>query len=646
MKRVFGVFVAGAAIVILGACGDSFVGGTKTVTILATSDLHGRLYPYEYALDSEVEAGLAKVATIVEQERVLNEDLIVIDNGDAIESNLISLFNTDEYDMNPMIEAMNMIGYDAWTLGNHEFNFGLDILNKNIDAFNGAVLGGNIKKTDGSDFVDPYTIIEQDGVSIAIVGLTAPYIDIWEAGTPEHYTGLEFLDPAVVAQDIIDEINLEHPEVDLVIGSFHMGLDSEEMKEGYNDGVEYIAENVDGFDAIVAGHAHAAFGAADNQKIINDTIIVEPGSYGSYVAKLEFEMKEEKEGEYSIQSGYSDLLSVNGVEASQEILTEMKYVDEVSKAKAYSKIGEATGDFLPEEDFVGVPIAQTQDTALVDLINEVQLYYSGADVAATAFMDSNADLKAGEIQFKDAALIYKYDNTLQSYEITGAQLKAYMEWSVSFYNTSKNGDVFVSFDENIRGYNYDMFAGINYDIDLSKDAGNRITNLVFKGEELQDDDTIVLAINNYRAGTLKTLGILDADATPIYDSTTAPANQIKIQDQICDYIENVKGGTISPSTDNNWRIINGPNASAEDVEAVKYLMSEGYISTISSSDGRTQNVKSVNVLELLPSGASASDLLNGLDSTVAATLDAEIGTTITTYGDLYARAYNLLKVQA
>ncbi len=606
------------------------------ITLLSTSDLHGRIYPWEYAIDTPQEVGLAKVATIIKEQREIDPDLILVDTGDTIESNMVDLFKDD--DIHPMVKGLNMLEYDTWSLGNHEFNFGLDVLNNAIDDFEGTVISSNIvNEEDDSFFVQPYEIVTTKGVDIAIVGMLPPYVKRWEASTPEHFEGLDFIDTVEGAQRAVDMI-LETEDVDLIIGAFHLGLDGEGYVDGLHDNTTDIVNQVEGLDAVFMGHAHAAIGFADDQVYVKDTVVTEPGFAGKYVSKLEFELVEVSEGEYEILDKRTDLLPVTGVEPDQEILDAFEYVDERSKEAAYEVIGTATDDFLPENEFKGLPVAQVQDTAVIDLINEVQMFYAGADVSGAALFDTRSDIKKGEIQFKDAALIYKYSNTLQGHKVNGKQLKDYMEWSASFYNTINDGDVTVSFNPEIRGYNYDMFAGVDYKIDLTKEPGERIVDLTFNGEPVTDDLELVLAVNNYRVGTLQGLGILPEDGSSVvFDSTNTPTPEM--QRLIAKYIREEKDGVVSPDVDYNWELMNAPEMS-EDRNNAMFLVNNEYITLPKSEDGRTSNVKSINIYEELPE-MSEIELLNNemLDSDVKDMLEANIESgLITNYGVLYDMA--------
>ncbi len=173
--------------------------GTTRVTILATTDLHGRIYAHDYATDSgDSDAGLAKIQTLVKLERAKNPNTILMDCGDTTQDNSAELFMNDP--IHPMIDAMNTMEYDTWTIGNHEFNFDKSFIDNNITTFKNTVLAANVYKEDGTRYVEPYKIIEIDGVRIAIVGLMPPHVPVWEANAPEHFEGLSFTDPLVEAK--------------------------------------------------------------------------------------------------------------------------------------------------------------------------------------------------------------------------------------------------------------------------------------------------------------------------------------------------------------------------------------------------------------------------------------------------------------
>ncbi|MCT4660703.1 MAG: 5'-nucleotidase C-terminal domain-containing protein [Tissierellales bacterium] len=566
----------------------------KTVTILQTSDLHGRIYAYNYATDSvDSDAGLAKIKTLVDQERAKDPKALLIDCGDTIQDNSASLFH--DLPVHPMIEVLNEMKYDVWTLGNHEFNFGLDIVEKNIKGFNGTVLASNIYKEGTEErFVDGYKIFDVDGVKVAVVGMIPPYVPVWEASTPSHFKGLEFKPVLEETKKVIKELEGKY---DVLVGAYHVGPEGE---HGY-EGVREVANACPEFDAILAGHAHSAI----NEEV-NGVRIVEPKKYGWALAKVQIKLNKEND-KWTVKEVTGENLETKPVDEDATILEEFKSVHDKSIADANEVVGKITADFIQRPDYITgedkittMPTAQLEDTSVIDLINEVQMYYSKADVSSAALFNFGSNLKAGDFKKKDVAYIYKYDNTLMGVNITGENLIKYMEWSASYYNAAKDGDVTISFNPKVRGYNYDMFSGVSYDIDLSQEVGNRIKNVKVAGKELDPKKVYKLAVNNYRYGTLQGLELIKAE-DKYYDAYDEFQDGGRIRELIVRYTKEVKKGTLNPTVDNNWKII-GVSLDSPYKEVIFNLVKEGKLAIPTSEDGRTKNVKALNVNELLKEG--------------------------------------------
>ncbi|MCK4260672.1 MAG: 5'-nucleotidase C-terminal domain-containing protein [Halanaerobiales bacterium] len=567
----------------------------QIITILGTSDLHGRIYPYYYATDSnDSDAGLAKIQTLIKAERALNPEAILVDAGDLLQDNLADLFNDDP--VHPMIQVFNYIKYDTWTLGNHEFNYGLDFLNKNIAAFNGNVLAANIYKEDGTRYVKPYAIFNRNGVRVAIVGLITPHIPKWEASNPDHFKGLTFVDPVEEAKKVVKELEGKY---DVLVGVFHMSDTSEYTK---TDGANAVATACPEFSVIYTGHKHAKF----DDKEVNGVKIIEPGQFGAALGKAEIKLS--KSGDvWTIESVTTTNLETKPVDADQELLNKFASVHKASLAEANKVVGEVTADFIDRVDYITgedkvttIPTSQIQDTAVIDIINTVQMFYADADIASAALFNIGSNLKKGPFKKKDAAYIYKYDNTLIGVKITGKNLKAYMEWSMNYYNTYKPGDITVSFNPKVRAYNYDMFAGVTYDVDISKDAGNRVTNLKFNEKSVQDDQVYKLAINNYRFGTLLKEGFVK-DEDKYFDSYEKYQDDGRVRDLIIRYLQEEKNGILNPEIDNNWKII-GADLESPYKEIIFTMVRKGEITIPFTEDGRTPNIVALNVIELKAEG--------------------------------------------
>lgn len=555
---------------------------SKTVTILQTSDLHGMVNPYDYASNKVSKTSLAHAATIIKAERSKDPNLLLLDTGDTTQANYIQEFLNEN--PNPIIGALNYLDYDAWTLGNHEFNFGFSYVTKEISEFEGVTLAGNIYKADGSRWIDAYHIFDVDGVKVAVFGIDAPHVPQWEKTDPTHYDNMSFTSPMEETGKILKELD---GKADVVIGSIHYGLEGEYGTEG----VRALAETYgDRIDALLIGHAHA---------VVDETIggipVLEPGSNGQYVSKVTITLTGSGSGwtvDKSATTG--ELLDCSAVTPDADFLAEFKSLHEKSLAMASREVGQVGKTFLdPVELLPGIPNAIIQDNPVIDLINKVQMEQTGADVSLAALFDSSSNLEAGPFLHRDSVKIYKYDNTLFAVKVTGKQLKAIMERQAGgFFNQYQSGDVTVSFNPNIRMYNYDEFAGVNYEIDISKPEGQRIQNVTYQGKPLSDTQTLVLALNNYRYGGLVSAGLLN-ESDVVYEGGA-------VRDMITDYVASLQG-PLMPECDNNWKIV-GADLSDPQKDLIYEKVRSGEIAIPVSEDGRTPNVASLNGPALRASG--------------------------------------------
>ncbi len=509
------------------------------LSILGTGDLHGNLYGYDYFLNKEINSGMAKIATLVKKVRKEKKNVILVDVGDALQGNLTEIFNNEK--IHPMIQAMNELNYDAWTLGNHEFNFGLKYLNQAINDSKATVLAGNIYKGQ-QRFAKAYQIIEVQGVKIAIIGMITPHVTTWEAGTPENYKGLTFTDPVIETKKVIAELN---GKADVLIGVMHLGLEPEYGMK--NSGIKAIAEANPELTAIVAGHAHQSLA---NQKI-NGVLIVEPGVNGEKVAEIDLKIKKQRQ-RWVVNAKKSQNYEIKNIKEDPTFLAKFKKYHHRALGEINKVIAKVNGDFLPNREyFPGIPMAQVRDTALIELINKIQLYYTKADLSATALFNNQADLNSGSFKIKDLANIYPHPHTLVAVKTTGKQLKNYMEWSAKFYNQAKPGDITVSFNSNMPGYNYDMFDGLNYELNVAAPEGKRIENLSFKGRPVTDEMTFTLAMSNYRFENLIKIGYFKA-SDKVYDSTEKNSGQSEIRELIINYLRQIE--KVTPGVDENWKL--------------------------------------------------------------------------------------------
>ncbi|WP_125152161.1 5'-nucleotidase C-terminal domain-containing protein [Clostridium rectalis] len=568
------------------------------IQIIATSDTHGKFLPYEYATNSENNSGsMAQIATVIKKLKRDNPNTIVVDAGDTVQDNSASLFLNDK--IHPMIYAMNEIGYDTWTFGNHEFNYGIHTLEKISSTFKGTSLCGNVYKKNGERLEKPYKIIEKAGVKIAIVGMTTPNITKWDVENLKDYN---VKDPIKETKKVISEVK---NKVDAIVAVVHMS-EGEEYNNKSSSAIE-LAKLCPELSLIVSAHEHKP---VDGVKY-NNTLLVENKNLAQTLSKIDIKFTK-KNGKFVIQDKSKDISSkiiwiqdqdtkTINYEKDKELTDKLMPYHERALQDANKIIGELKGGNLIKDDEIkGIPTSQIEENPMIDLINKVQMHYGNADISAAAAFRSDANMKEGKIKKSDTSLIYKYDNTLYILEINGKQLKQYMEWSANYYNTYRTGDLTISFNEKVRGYNYDMFSGIKYDIDISKEPGKRIVNLRKMDNSLiKDTDVFKLAINNYRANT----HLLNPSAG-IFKEGNMPKviakdiyNGKAIRDMIGEYIINEKNGVLTPEKNQNWKIIGNNWSEPKRRDLIKFI-NEGIIKIPRSKDGRTPNVAAITESEL------------------------------------------------
>ena len=555
--------------------------------ILATSDTHGKIDPWDYA-DNKADASgsVAQQATAIKENRT--KTTLVVDAGDTIQANSAELFLND--DVHPMIAAQNAIGYDVYVTGNHEYNYGMATLEKVLSQQKAKVLTGNVYSPEGKPLADGYTIINKGGVKIGVIGMVTPNITRWDAKNLEGWT---VTNPVDESRKIIDKIK---NDVDVIIGVMHMDVDNEYGV--YGSGVTDLANACPEFDVIVAAHGHKSI----PNKMINGVLVVENKNAGATVSDIHVYLERGLNGKWKVKDRTSENLTIKDYAPDPELTALLAEYDQRAKDDAVTPIGQLVGgDLAPENEIDCLPQAMVQDTALLDFINEVQMYYTDAQVSATALTSMTSQMREGTIRKCDMASIYTYQNTLYKLQMNGWQLRQFMEWSAAFFKTWEPGDVTIAFDSSVRYYLYDAFAGVKYDLDISKQPGNRIQNLTWMdGRPVEDDDSFVVAVNNYRATTqLLTYADIfkEGDELPKLLEIDVRGDVGGIRELLGEYIRTVKGGTIEPHVDNNWKIV-GNNWNAADHEKAVKLLREGKLALSENADSRTLPGKAITTADI------------------------------------------------
>ncbi|ASF99706.1 5'-nucleotidase C-terminal domain-containing protein [Vibrio anguillarum] len=596
--------VTSAILASIAASSFAADGDIHQVTILGTSDIHGHFMPWDYAADKlNMQGSLSQIATKVKQIREQDKNVILVDAGDTIQGNFVETFKHEAVD--PMMLGFNEMNYDVWVLGNHEFDFGLSVLNRSLTQFKGRALAGNIQRPDGNPFLPAATIIEKSGVKIGIIGMDTPMTQVFAEGT-NRLEGMSFTNPTLEVKKVIGQIK---NDVDAIVLVAHMGLDNEnDIKD---TGVSDIANANPEIDAIVAGHMHTKIDKAT----VNGVIITEPDKYGRVLSRIDFQF-EEKDGKYTLVHKDSFTYPIKGVDSDSKMETLYAPYHQRLRENANREIAILDGvDLVPDDEIRGIPQVHIQDTGISALFQEASFFYAPkANVIALQIDNDQAQLDTGPIKAKDIAFNYQYaGGEITVYQMTGKELRTYMEWAAGYFNSVLPGDVTYSFDPKRRASKYstnDFFAGVTYTIDLTQPAGKRIKDLRFAGgQPIDDTSDIRLGMNSYRMGHLTQKGgSLEGRSFPIIFDSEAEYGEEEgtIRNLTIRYLTQEKQGRYEGKPMQRWKL-EGLQGYESERAIVKALINSGQIDVPSSDDGRYSNIASINVKALLFTNKAAAE---------------------------------------
>lgn len=517
-----------------------------TVTILSTTDLHGHILPVDYYTNKPDNSGLAKIATLIRQARKENPNLLLVDSGDTIQGTPLEYYHNRKNNTppDPMMLSMNALHYDSMTVGNHEYNFGLQVLEKARHEANFPWLSANTYKKGTDDTAyQPYLVKEVNGVRVGILGLTTPGIPNWE--NKPNYEGLEFRETVSEARKWV-KILREKERVDLVVIAMHMGLE-EDLRTGEvnpsnvpnENAAVKIAREVAGIDVILMGHTHREVPAL----IINGVLLTQADYWGHRLARVDLYLeKTETNGRWRVVAKSARTLSVNDVKPDDIIAKIAEPYDRETQAWLGRVIGESDAELSAQD-------SRFRDTAIMDLIQRVQLDAGQADVSFAAPFNLQARIPKGPVTVRDIAGLYVYDNTLYVLEVTGQQLKDALEHSAKYFRAYVPGKPpSDQVDDAIPAFNFDIAEGVTYDLDISKPVGQRIQNLRFHDQPLSPTQKLRLAVNNYRVNGGG--GYTMYKQAPIVSQSSE-----EIRNLIIDWVERHKQIPTEPT--NNWRLLPG-----------------------------------------------------------------------------------------
>ncbi|MGM0897029.1 MAG: bifunctional 2',3'-cyclic-nucleotide 2'-phosphodiesterase/3'-nucleotidase [Bacillota bacterium] len=556
--------------------------------ILGTSDLHTNFVNYDYYRDAKSNSlSLAKTGVLIEEAREENSNSLLFDNGDLIQGTPFGGYKVkvdplENDELHPAFAALESLDFDATTLGNHEFNFGLEYLDNALEEAPFPVLNANVYDAEtGENRFTPYTIMDKEvtdrkgkkhTIQVGVIGVVAPGIMGWDRA---HLEG------EVIAEDAADTVEKFIPEVeeagaDVVVVLSHSGMGDEEHTVGEDD-ITYQLTELDGVDAIITGHNHdvfpGAFSELENVDQENGTIngvpVVMPGKFGSHLGVIDLTL-EPRGKKWRITNSEAEVREIDSTtdEVAEQVIEAVKETHEGTVEYIRSPVGETTA---PINSYFSL----VEDDPSVQIVNNAQLWYAeqqfaGTENADLPLLSAAAPFKAGgrnggdyytnietgEIAIKNVADLYVYDNTVFVLKLTGADVKEWLEMSAGQFqqiDPSATGEQqFINND--FRTYNFDVIDGLTYDIDITEPAkydregavvnegAERIENLQYEGAAIDPNQEFLVVTNNYRAS---------GNFPGVRNATEAIDFAYENRQVIQDYI--LELGTVDPSADGNWQ---------------------------------------------------------------------------------------------
>ena len=563
MKSFIAV-ITGCLLVLGASSANAMTTKEKTIDLkfIETSDVHGSFFPYDFINRKPKAGSLARVATYVNQLRSQHgENVILLDNGDILQGQPVNYYSNyvDTTSANIAAQVVNYLRYDAQTIGNHDVETGHRVYDKWVSATHCPILGANVIDTKtNKPYLKPYTILKRGGARIAIIGLLTPAIPNWLG--ENLWSGLRFEEMVSSARQWMRVVK-EQEKADIVIGLFHSGKDGGITTPHYKeDAALAVAREVPGFDVVFFGHDHTRYADAVTNSEGKLVACLDPANNAMSVAQADLQLVKKK-GRWCVKESQWKLVDVADLPVDNEFVDHFSAFNETVKAYANRVIGTFENTISTRDSYFG-------NSAFNDLILNLELSITKADVAFNAPVSFGVAIKKGPVRVADMFNLYKYENQLFVMRLTGKEIRKALEMSYDLWvNTMTSpDDHLLLLDSQTRGdqqrlgfknfsFNFDSAAGIDYEVDVTKPNGQKVKVLkMSNGEPFDENKYYKVAVNSYRAnggGELLTRGA--GIAKDDLDDRIVWRSEYDLRHYLMEEIKRL--GTLNPQPNTNWRFV-------------------------------------------------------------------------------------------